>query len=197
MLHSAQQITKRLLALNPGGRLPPMDFEMELANCRLVGRLSSLYSAGQLDYAVGGFHPYRKLNLWIRHLVLNRLEPADVKPVSVWLEREGEGRFGPVVETQRLLRQLIELYRQGLREPLHFYPGSSWAYTESLLTKGDPEAAKLAAWKRWTGNDYQAGEMQKPYHRLLLPGDAMLNDAFREVSLTVFQPLIEHLENPQ
>jgi exodeoxyribonuclease V gamma subunit len=82
-----------------------------------------------------------------------------------------------------------------MRAPLHFYPGSSWAYAESLLIKGNAEVAENAALSKWQGNDYFPGERDRPYHRLLLPGDTLLDDDFRATSLVVFKPLIEHLES--
>ena len=81
-----------------------------------------------------------------------------------------------------------------MRAPLAFYPGSSWAYTEKLLNSDNPEAALTATVNKWLGNDYFAGDWQKPYQQLLMDRDAVLHRDFQETSLSVFKPLIDHLE---
>ncbi len=195
LLGSAENMQQRLSALDLGDQRPAEEFELVFNGSALDGQLRDLHPSGQVAYSVGSFHPFQKLNLWIRHLVLNMLHPAGVQCISVWLEREGAGRFRPVDDPRLHLHELLDLYRQGMRAPLHFYPGSSWAYAESLLIKGNAEAAENAALSKWQGNDYFPGERDRPYHRLLLPGDALLDDDFRTTSLAVFKPLIEHLES--
>ena len=194
LMNAAQQMKARLLALELGKQLPAQEFEMPCDGVILDGRLRGLYPTGQVAFSVGGFHPYQKLSLWIRHLVLSQLQPAGIECASVWLEQGTEGRFRQVDDPQLQLDKLLNFYRQGMQAPLHFYPGSSWAYAESLITKGNAETAENAAQSKWRGNDFHPGERDRPYHRLLMPGDSMLNTAFFEISLAVFKPLIEHLE---
>jgi len=193
-LASAGEMARRIQALERGVAQPPLDLELEVAGSRLVGRLTDLYTAGQFTFSCGGIPAYRRLALWIRHLALNCARPPGVPPRSHWLEAEGGGGFGPVEEAHGHLETLLGLYRQGLCAPLHFYPGSSWIYCEQLLRRGDPQAAMRAAAERWWGNERVPGDGEKPYHRLLLPGDAILDQAFMETSELVLRPLLEQLQ---
>ncbi|MEN8179397.1 MAG: exodeoxyribonuclease V subunit gamma [Pseudomonadota bacterium] len=194
LLRSAQQMKERLESLEMGEQLPARDFVLRIEDMSLDGRLHGLYPAGQIGFNVGSYHAYLKLNLWIRHLLLSQLRPAGIECVSVWLEKEGQGRFRPVDDPGVHLSRLLDLYRQGLCAPLHFYPGSSWVYAENLISKGNPEAAVNAVLKKWLGNDRFPGDWDKPYQQLLMARDAALTNAFHETSLAIFEPLIEHLE---
>lgn len=194
LLVSARQLHERLKGLQLGDPLPVVDFDLPIAEAVLVGRLQGLYPTGQVSFTPGRYHPHRMLKLWIRHLVVSILQPPGVSRTARWLEQDGAGGFREVEDAQAILEQMLLLYRRGLRVPLHFYPGSSWAYAQNLLLKQDPIAAEKAAASKWFGSNYFPGEFAKPYQRLLLPAEAMLDEEFRATSLAVFRPLIDHLE---
>jgi exodeoxyribonuclease V gamma subunit len=191
---SAQAVVQRIETMRLGGELLPLSLEIELGGMLLSGRLRGLRPQGLFAFSTGKFHPFRKLELWIGHLLLNLLQPPGIDPVSSWLEQDGAGRFTPVAEPALQLERLLTLYRQGLREPLHFYPGTSWAYMEKLDQGADPLAAQTAAEKKWFGNERHPGDCIKPYNRLLMSAQRMLDERFAETAVSVLQPLFEHME---
>jgi hypothetical protein len=62
------------------------------------------------------------------------------------------------------------------------------------LLHGDQQKALLEAQRKWFGNQYQAGDGDKPYNHLLYPGGSPLGEAFAQISQALLQPLMEHLE---
>ncbi len=194
LFQAAGGMAQRLQALGLDTPLPVLDFALPCGDVTLEGRLQGLYPEGQFAFSVTRFFPHQLLDLWLRHLALCLLRPVDVTLKAYWLEADGAGSFRPVEEPEHWLMQLLDLYRQGLGEPLHFYPGTSWAYAESYLRRGDPLAAQNAAMSKWQGNAWYAGDQAKPYHQLLFADGVLLDQRFASVSLAVFRPLIEHLE---
>ena len=71
--------------------------------------------------------------------------PDGVALRTRWLSSDGEFSLEPCDDAAEILRDLLALYRQGLSEPLHFYPRSAWAFQR----KG-PGAAR-AAWQSARG----------------------------------------------
>lgn len=195
LLVSAQQMAERLAALELGEILPAIDLEFSYNGMSLSGQLRGLYRQGQVSFSVSRFYPHQMLDLWIRHLLLNQVRPQGEAQSSIWLEGQGQARLHPVKDAAQQLDRLLQLYWQGMHSPLHFYPGSSWAYAETFYKKADHEAACNAAANKWQGNNFFPGDLYKPYHRLLLPGESMLDADFYATSLAVFLPLIEHLES--
>ena len=55
---------------------------------------------------------------------------------------------------------LLDLYREGLCRPLHFFPESSLAYAHKQ--EWNPGRAR----QRWEGSEYVAGEGRDPYFDL-------------------------------
>jgi exodeoxyribonuclease V gamma subunit len=193
-MRSAEAILERLLVLPLDDKLPIRDFSRPCGEVLLEGRLTDLYPQGQFAFSVNQFYPHQLLGLWLRHLALCLVRPQAVTPRTFWLEAAEVGGFRPVEDPEAVLEPLLDLYRKGLEVPLPFYPGTSWAYAEHLLRKGDPAAAFQAAQRKWLGNERFGGDAAKPYQHLLFPDGNILDNAFVQISLAVFQPLIEHRE---
>ena len=105
--------------------------------------------------------------------------------------RDGEFTLRPVppAEAQRHLAALLALYRQGLREPLRFFPKSAW---ELAQHNGDEEKAR----KKWDGGEWNGGYPEKNdiAYRLALRGvEDALDKKFRKNSMAVFDPLRHYL----
>jgi exodeoxyribonuclease V gamma subunit len=192
LFQNALGLQQRLHSLQLGELLPARDFCLPCGEAILEGRLVDLYPQGQFAFSVTRFYPHQMLRLWLQHLALCLLKPTDLQPVTFWLAGHEEGRLRPVEQPAQWLGELLDLYRQGFNQPLLFYPGTSWAYAENLLRKGDPQAAYAAARHKWQGNEWHGGDLAKPYHRLLFGDGVMLDERFMQISLAVFRPLIEH-----
>ncbi|RDH86233.1 MAG: exodeoxyribonuclease V subunit gamma [endosymbiont of Escarpia spicata] len=189
---SAQLMVERLNAGAFGEEMPPLDVDLILDGLRLSGRLNGLRSTGLLEYSAGKIYPHQRLDLWIRFLALNLIRPEGVAWEAIWLSPDEEGRFIAPENPETHLQQLVAFYRQGLLTPLHFYAGTSWSYAEKWRATEDRPAALYQARKRWFNDPPAHGS--KPHHRLLMPGEEMLDEAFHEISLAVFLPLMDHME---
>ena len=94
----------------------------------------------------------------------------------------------PCADPAAALRALLRLYRQGLSEPLHFYPRSAW----ELQNKG-PGAAR-SVWLSVKG--VFVGESEDPAYRLALRGvDEPLDARFDALARAVFAPLMASLQD--
>jgi exonuclease V gamma subunit len=63
--------------------------------------------------------------------------------------------YTPVDEGEEILEGLLKRYWEGLKEPLHFFPESSWEYAELRLVKDKPaEVALEQVRKAWEGSEW-------------------------------------------
>ena len=138
-----------------------------------------------------------QISLWIRHLFLSAAAPADrqAQMYSTCWFRDGNIRFTPCSpnEAKTHLNELMTLYRQGISEPLRFFPATALAYVSS------GENIKKAAGKWNTPYDGRGkGEKDDGYNRLATRGLAdALDDKFISNANTVLQPMIMNLRNSQ
>lgn len=191
----AELFARRLRGFLPDPAPEPLGVDLELAGLRLVGGLAGVGQDGLKDYRMDNIQPRHYLSLWLRHLVLNCLAPEGVELRSQWLGEDRVAKLAPVAEPRERLAALLELYRQGLRWPLRFFPRSAWAYAQAL---GKPKADPLAAARgQWEGGDFVWGEGRDPYYRLAFRDLDPLDEVFSGLAAAVFQPLLAHLEDRQ
>jgi exodeoxyribonuclease V gamma subunit len=89
------------------------------------------------------------------------------------------------------LQELLEWYWHGLHRPLHFFPDSSFAYTDAGR-KGKPDPLREAH-TTWEGSEYHRGECEESYYQLAFRDHDPLDDEFVTVTDAVFLPLFAHL----
>ena len=80
-----------------------------------------------------------------------------------------------------------------MTKPLHFFPGSSWAYAEMVVVKEKTEQDGLtAAAKKWHGSDHAPGEKADLYNQQCFDTEDPLDESFKEAAVAVLEPLMEH-----
>jgi exodeoxyribonuclease V gamma subunit len=191
MQSRATAMVERIQARDRGELLQPLEVDLLFDAHHLVGHLHGVCDGGLLVYSTDHLYPYQMVEHWIRHLLLNALGPPGVSPVTTLLEGERLGHYRPVARAMAQLEVLLHHYHQGLRSPLSFFPATSWRYQEKLAS--GEEKARKAAQQRWFGNRFQAGDLDKPYHRLFWPDRPVLDEGFFDTSKALLQPLMDHL----
>ena len=104
-------------------------------------------------------------------------------------------RYPPLANPEEHLAKLLAIYWEGLHHPLRFFPRTSAAYAEAIFNGKGEETAMNAAISQWRGykgkgNNQQHGEGEDPYLQLCSPTTAPLDEAFQELSLSIFGPIL-------
>lgn len=190
--------------LEPLSRDPlgaPLEVALDLPPFRLVGRLSSLFAGGLIDYRIAGIKSRDRLRAWIRHLALNAAAPDGLVPETHLVGLAQGGRqnvavrrltYGAIRDPMPRLEDLLRLYWEGLQEPLAFFPESAWAYVQARLRRQPPLQALERASKAWHGDAWRPGEGTDPACRVCFRGLEPLGKDFEETAMRIFQPLAEH-----
>ncbi len=98
-------------------------------------------------------------------------------------------------EGEEILEGLLKRYWEGLKDPLHFFPESSWRYAALRLEKEKPaEVALEQVRKTWEGTERSRGEIEDPYYQLCFGKKDPMDSAFQEIAVEVFEPLLKHLK---
>jgi exodeoxyribonuclease V gamma subunit len=135
------------------------------------------------------------LTSWIYHLALCCQAPPDHPPISFLICKDSALKFDPVPQSNILLENLLDLFRRGLEQPIHFFPDTSHEYARCKLVKATSDQAALAkAGIKWHGGEgsrkFNKPESDNPnYDQCFRRMDA-LDEEFKEIALEVFTPLI-------
>ncbi len=179
-------------ATNPVAHHASLAFQVEGDAWRLEGPLENLYTAGLVRHRYDDVRSTDYLAGWIDHLILCATAPSGVARTTRWHSRDGVYVLGPYDEAKERLAELMALYREGLRRPLHFFPRSSWAY---VTRDGDLNGARNK-WFSWRNPVF--GENQYAAYRLALRGiEDPLDDWFVKLANQVLAPLRSHVQDPR
>ncbi len=179
-------------------------FELDVDGVRLYGHLDRLYPHGALRSRLDALHGPAQIAHGLDWLVLSAL--GDTRPLAQlaqWDDGPGVRTRAaiPAVQARAALRELLSIYRAGLREPLPLQARSAWRWYDA--PRGDEVAAQIA-WKAareaWQGDRERKvwGEGNAPAAQLALRGRdpfaGELDDAdgirFRELATRLFDALV-------
>ena len=190
-VEKVEKFAQQLLADYPEEFLTPLPFELVIDGYQLHGQLEGLSADGLFDYRMGKTKGNHVLNVWLRHLILNSMKPTTVTCESRLITENSDYTFMPVEDAKAILKTLLDLYWQGLQQPLSLFPNTSFAFAQASLNGGraNPETAMNNAWQ---GGQFLNGEGEDLYYQQLYVTPP-LDDPFKELALTVYEPLQAHL----
>ena len=137
----------------------------------------------------------------MEHLLWQAANPEAKPAGTVVLGTESLWRIAPVAKPLPVLEQLLRLYWAGLREPLKFFPASSYAFAAADFgvrhdTSGRTVKQPIEfALDRWNGKEFDApGECKDEYTALFFRNNDPLDGDFEDHARTVFDPLLAAAE---
>ncbi|QEM68787.1 exodeoxyribonuclease V subunit gamma [Geobacter sp. FeAm09] len=148
----------------------------------LRGALSGIRQTRCLRWRCAAMKAKDRLTLWVEHLVLNALAPAGYPCRSLLFCNDLSLALAPLDNAAAILGDLLDLYREGLKRPLPFFPQASWLYLTAGMDKAEG---------RWTGSDHAPypAESAEPSNSICFGDTNPLGQEFAELSRRVFEPM--------
>jgi exodeoxyribonuclease V gamma subunit len=167
-----------------------IDLDLDGEAWRLSAGFADLRPSGLVRWRCDERRATDVLEAWLNHLVLCAEAPAGVQPHTRWLAKFDELRFVAPADPRGLLRSLLEIYRNGLIAPVHFFPKAAWAYK-------DNKDSLSKARSKWTASHHSGhGEETDAAYRLALRGlGDPLDGEFTRLADEVFAPVLAHLQS--
>jgi exodeoxyribonuclease V gamma subunit len=196
MAVEAQNFVRQTETYTSAATLAPVEIDFEAAGFDVSGRLVSVSALGCIHIRYARLRVRDLLRAWIYHLIYCHTAPPDYEAGSYLICRDSTVYFEPLSDSLASVETLLQVYRQGLEIPIHFFPESSFEYSEQLLRKAQPKSMALQrAGGKWVGSEYYNytnGESADPYYDLCFRHLDPLDDEFHRIALIVFEPLLAH-----
>ncbi|MBA4149013.1 MAG: exodeoxyribonuclease V subunit gamma [Verrucomicrobia bacterium] len=174
--------------------LIPVSISRRIGEFQLDGELQ-VSAAGLVQYRCAKLKGADILRAWINHLALNLVQPTGTKFETVLIGSDSAEEFAPVPEAEAILKSLLEIYWQGMREPLKFFPNSSYAFVNAVLRPGKRRSPAInAAENAWRSSDFGRGEEEDTWFQFCFQGTHPLDETFESLSMEVFQPVVDALK---
>jgi exodeoxyribonuclease V gamma subunit len=163
------------------------ELRVRLGRVELSGRAQNLTDSGLLFFRTGKLTSRNRVDLWIAHLV--RCAGGAPQPAYLVDEEKAERMVPLSAESaRRQLEKLIEIYHEGLEEPLPLFIRSSTAFAERMAKGNDPERSRRGARGTWES------EREDPYVARLFDEQTFWETPFREYAELVYLPMYWAIE---
>jgi exodeoxyribonuclease V gamma subunit len=170
-----------------------LEAQIEINDFHLQVRLPEIYEQGLMHVRYAKQRAQDILKSWIYHLAFCEMKVQNRPLTSILIFKNTAWQLNPVDHHRKYLKHLLNLFKQGLEKPLHFFPNTSLEYVQQEQIKGKSKtAARKAAQRKWLNSDFVRGESDDPYYDICFRRCDALDDSFQEISETVFKPVLAH-----
>ncbi len=171
----------------------PLEARININEFCLQVRFPEIYRQGLIQIRYANQRAQDLIKSWIYHLTLCAVAPDGWPLTSILVFKNAIWQFNPVAENLKYLAGLLNIFKQGLEIPLHFFPDTALEYVRQKQIKGKSKSAALASARRkWANSEFARGESDNPYYDLCFKMSEPLDESFEEVSQAVFEPLLAH-----
>jgi exodeoxyribonuclease V gamma subunit len=183
---------ERIKATRSGDLLIDLPVDLQLDNCRLVGKLGHRYEHANLLYRYAELKGKDLLSALLHHLIGNRLEPR----TTVLLSIDDQLILTPDMAEAELLAQLLGIFRQGCSRPDAFFVEPALAYIKQahkLKNGGRSSKSPLEAAREQLAHALQQPyepELRRLYAHAANPA-GILADPFEQTCQALLQPVWE------
>jgi exodeoxyribonuclease V gamma subunit len=177
------------------GKTPPAAraISLDINGFHLSGSIRDFHGNVLLHYRCADIKPKDQLGAWIDHLAWNAGAASGKEVPTILAGKDRCFQFSAAQKCREYLQELLEIYWTGLKEPLRFFPISSFAYAEAIQKQEEPESALKAAEKAWGAHSRERpGEGDEPYNKLAFGNCTPLNRAFVDLAAAILEPLLAH-----
>ena len=187
----AQNFLEQLRPHLGAGFIAPVPIEISAGEFMVRGEIRQLTAAGLLHFRCANLKAKDRLRLWIQNVLLNAAFPAGQFGRAVLVGRDEAPAFAPLPNAPKILAELLDLYWQGLRQPLKFFPQTSLAFAEAKLNSKAKNPLSTAR-SKWSGNEFMgvSGEGDDDGYDLCFRGAEPLDDEFQQIALKIYEPLL-------
>ncbi|MBD3239885.1 MAG: exodeoxyribonuclease V subunit gamma [Chitinivibrionales bacterium] len=180
--------------LHGGREAARTDIDLDIAQARITARVPLLDNRHAILARYARVKGRDRIRAWLIHLLLCARTP-DTEPQTTIVARLAEGafaayRYKPVTAAHEHLGRLLSMTESGLREPLPFFPETSYAFAEAIAAGKTTDKAYASAREAWEGGYGRGGESADAHFAQCFGPVFPRGTAFEEAALTFYGPLI-------
>ncbi|HOV91175.1 MAG TPA: exodeoxyribonuclease V subunit gamma [Syntrophorhabdaceae bacterium] len=167
----------------------PIDFHIEINGFKINVRINDLYKYGIVRYrGSNNLRARDLLELWIDHVLLSLYQPEK----AIILSMNEIYSFRQVDKSNEIIKKLLEIYQEGMKMPIRFFPEISFAYAKNLKKNGNESSALSSARNKWENQYYENQKSIDLYYRFYFGESEPFDKIFCELAKTIFYPLLEY-----
>jgi exodeoxyribonuclease V gamma subunit len=167
-----------------------VELNMPVTDFVIHGTLQNIYGNQMILNRYAKINARDMIRLWIYHLVWCCGETSDNSSESIFVARNAVLTYPYIQNSRQTLAHLLEMFWQGLRRPLPFFPLTSYVFAQQRIerSKSEDEALRLAK-NQWV-NTYGRSEYDDLYISLCFQETDALDHHFMRTAESIFLPMM-------
>lgn len=185
---------RQLDACLPQSQPSSISVDFNIGAFQVTGELDAIYPQNRIVYRMAKLRPVDLLSMYIHHLALNLMDQTQTPCTSMLICKDRIWHFRPTTDARNVLERFLEIYWQGLHEPLPFFPRAAWAYAQKRHKGAGADDAMKSARQQWRENRYVPGwlgESEDAYNNRCFGHSDPLDAYFEDLALTIFIPILD------
>jgi exodeoxyribonuclease V gamma subunit len=201
-LQSLQSVKKFVSDLNRSAVIPEGTesrlLEIDFDDCTLSASVSLAADASLVRMRHAAIKPIDFIRVWLEYLIVcSAPDIGNPSAVLAGLDQKKREQtrlwdFNSVDDPRTELKNIIDLYHEGLRSPLAFMPQASFAYAEALNAGKSPQQARIAAVKSLEHGDFKNSELDDVCFGRFFNESIVESPDFERCAREVFGPIFQH-----
>jgi exodeoxyribonuclease V gamma subunit len=174
--------------------LPDIEINLNIAGITIIDRIKNYFERGLVFYRPAIAKANDFIESWVNHLIVSVYQGSQLS--SWFVGKNSIYEILPVDNSRALLEDLMSIFLEGQKRPVHFFSGSSFEFMKVLL-KGKTEEESLAkAINHWEPKEHSPypSESENIYYEKYFQQQLPFDQQFIELSKRVFLPLNQSLQ---
>lgn len=161
----------------------------------ITGRIGTFTDDNLVHFRLAKIKAKDRLRIWISHVILNLLDDGTLPRTGMLFGKETNGKthclsYAELGNAKEHLTTLLNLYQEGLRRPVAFYPETSFSYADAVNNGKTLERAVEEAFKTWRGSQYSYAESGDAYYTIYPGKIERFDNDFTETALKIWVPIL-------
>ena len=166
-----------------GSPLEALTITFSTEQLQLHAVLENCQSGTLTRWRCAGMKGKDRLSIWLDHLLLNIARTDGYPLQSMMITSDSTLELPPIDHAEEILTDLLDLYSEGMKQPLPFFPETSWAFL-----KGGQQKAE-ACWMGDTRRGFH-GECENQSMAICFGSREPWGEDFCTLAERIYGPLI-------
>jgi exodeoxyribonuclease V gamma subunit len=175
--------------IGQGKKGEPLAIDLRLGDFSVTGTIETIYGGKIVHYRCANLNLRDRLRAWVDHLASCATGGGAPKE-TLLIGMDVTLAWEELSNAKQIIEDLCQLFWEGLRGPLPFFPDSALAFVEAERAGAANPLNKAAT--KWNGGYDIKGEKEKPEYRKLFGEGDPLNDEFIALAKRIWGPLLQH-----
>ncbi len=176
------------------GKAEKINLNLGIKDFTLTGSADNIYGKKNIFFRYAMAKGMDIFYAWITHLAL--CTAGSFSGDTYLISKTGIQSWETIPNPEKILSDLLDIYKEGMIRPIPLFPKSSLVYAETYFSpgKGDPGGRAIKKAGNVFNGRYGGNDLNDPYISKLFGNTYTITSKFCNLALKVYSPVFENMK---